>query len=292
MLADGVTQVYMGEILTVAQLTGLEFCATSGVFGTTSTFSYSVTDPSGTQAWGSATLAIGPDTTPPVTTAASLTVAENAAATAIGITAPTDANYSASQLTVTVSGLPSDGTVYLADGVTAVTSGEILTVAQLTGLTFKPTSGAYSQTSQFTYSVSDPSGLSASGTATLAIAAASGGPQTTAASLTVAENAAATAIGIAAPTDPNYTASQLSVTVSGTLPSDGTVYLADGVTAVTTGEILTVAQLTGLKFAPTSGQFSKSSTFSYRVTDPSGLSASGTPAPPPWRSRPLPAAVR
>ena len=127
----------------------------------------------------------------------------------------------------------------LADGVTAVTSGEILTVAQLTGLTFKPTSGVYSQSSQFTYSVSDPSGLSASGTATLAIAVASGGPQTTAASLTVAENAAATAIGIAAPTDPNYTASQLSVKVSGTLPSDGTVYLADGVTAVTTGEILT-----------------------------------------------------
>src|SRR5207302_6235616 len=104
MLADGVTQVYMGQILTVAQLTGLEFCAASGVFGKTSTFSYSVTDPWGTQASGSATLAIGPDTTPPMTTAASLTVAENSAATAIGIVAPTDANYTASQLTVTVSG--------------------------------------------------------------------------------------------------------------------------------------------------------------------------------------------
>ncbi len=212
-----------------------------------------------------------------MTTAASLTVAENAAATAIGITAPTDANYSASQLTVTVSGLPSDGTVYLADGVTAVTSGEILTVAQLTGLTFKPTSGAYSQTSQFTYSVSDPSGLSASGTATLAIAAASGsGPVTTAASLTVAQNAATTTIGIPAPTDPNYSASQLSVTLTGTLPTDGTLYLADGVTAVTTGEILTVAQLTGLKFAPTTGAVALSEQLSYSVSDPGGMSATGT----------------
>src|SRR6266496_3507377 len=237
-LADGVTTVYMGEILTVAQLIGLKFLATSGVFGKTSTFTYSVTDPTGGKASGSATLAIGPDTIAPVTNAASLTVTENAAATAIGIAAPTDANYTAAQLTVTVTGLPSDGTVYLADGVTAVTSGEILTVAQLTGLTFKPTTGVYSQSSQFTYSVADPSGLSASGTATLAIAAASAGPQTTDPTLTVAENSGPTAIGIAAPTDPNYTASQLTVTVTG-LPSDGSVLLADGVTAVTNGEILT-----------------------------------------------------
>src|SRR6266496_92526 len=276
-LADGVTTVYMGEILTVAQLIGLKFLATSGVFGKTSTFTYSVTDPTGGKASGSATLAIGPDTIAPVTNAASLTVTENAAATAIGIAAPTDANYTAAQLTVTVTGLPSDGTVYLADGVTAVTSGETLTVAQLTGLTFKPTTGVYSQSSQFTYSVSDPSGLSASGTATLAIAALSGsGPVTTAASLTVAQNAAATTIGISAPTDPNYSASQLTVTLTGTLPTDGTLYLADGVTSVTSGEILTVAQLTGLKFAPTTGAVALSEQLNYSVSDPGGMSAIGT----------------
>src|SRR6266851_1763042 len=276
LLADGVTKVYVGEILTVDQLTGLEFLAAPGVFGQTSKLSYTVTDPSGTRASGSAALAIGPDTTPPVTTAASLTVAENAAATAIGIVAPSDANYAATQLTVTVTGLPSDGMVLLADGVTAVTSGEVLTVAQLTGLTFKPNSGVYSQSSQFTYSVSDPAGLSTSGTATLAIAGASGGPQTTAASLTVAENAAATAIGIAAPTDANYAASQLSVTLTGTLPTNGTLYLADGVTVVTSGEILTVDQLTGLKFTPTTGAVALSEELTYSVTDPAGLSATGS----------------
>src|SRR5207302_977154 len=98
----------------------------------------------------------------------------NATATAIGISAPSDINYAASALTIKVIGLPSDGSVYLADGVTAVTSGETLTVAQLTGLTFEPTSGVFSQSSQFTYSVSDPSGLSASGAATLAIGPPSG----------------------------------------------------------------------------------------------------------------------
>ncbi len=276
-LADGVTAVTSGEILTVAQLTGLKFAPTSGVFSKSSTFNYSVSDPSGLSASGSATLAIGPDTTPPVTTAASLTVAQNAAATAIGIASPTDANYSASQLTVTVTALPSDGTVLLADKATAVTSGETLTVAQLTGLTFKPTSNVYSQSSQFTYSVTDPSNLSTSGTATLAIAGASGsGPVTTAASLTVAANAATTTIGIAAPTDPNYSASQLTVTLTGTLPTDGTVYLADGVTAVTSGEILTVAQLTGLKFTPTPGAAALSEELTYSVADPAGKSATGS----------------
>ncbi len=94
------------------------------------------------------------------TTSSTLTVSENADATTIGLVAPDDTRYSPCQLTITVTGLPTDGTVYLADGVTAVTSGEILTVAQLTGLTFEPASGVYSQSSQFTYSVSDPSGLS------------------------------------------------------------------------------------------------------------------------------------
>ena len=104
-----------------------------------------------------------------MTTAASLTVAENAAATTIGIAAPTDPDYAASQLTVTVTGLPSDGTVYLSNGTTAVTSGESLTVAQLSGLTFKPTTGASSESSTFSYAVSDPSGLGATGIASLNI---------------------------------------------------------------------------------------------------------------------------
>ena len=56
---------------------------------------------------------------PPVTTAASLTVAGNSGLTLIGIAAPTDPNYSAAQLTIKVTGLPNDGTVFLADGVTA-----------------------------------------------------------------------------------------------------------------------------------------------------------------------------
>ncbi len=214
------------------------------------------------------------------TTATTLTVAENSGATPIGIPAPVDNKYSSSQLTVTIKALPTDGSIYLAGGTTAVTVGEKLTVAQLTGLTFTPITGDFSQSSSLSYKVTDPSGASATGSATLAIGPAttttsSTAPTTTPASLTVAENAAATAIGITAPTDPSYSASQLTVTVNA-LPNDGTIYLADGTTAVTVGESLSVTQLTGLTFKPTTGLSSQSSGFSYKVTDPTGASATGS----------------
>src|SRR5579863_39352 len=200
------------------------------------------------------------------TTATTLLVSENSAATSIDIAAPVDTNYASSQLTVKVKSLPTDGTIYLANGL-PIFVGETLTVSQLTALLFRPASGKFNQSSTFSYTVKDPSGVVATGSATLKIAPDTSPPVTAPASLTVAENAAATAIGIAAPTDPNYAASQLKITVTG-LPSDGTVYLADGTTAVTNGENLTVAQLTGLTFKPTAGAFSESSIFSYKVSDP------------------------
>src|SRR5262249_14527533 len=165
---------------------------------------------------------------------------------------------SALQLGVTVTGLPNDGTVFLPDGVTAVTTGQVLTVAQLTALLFEPTAGTPNSSSAFTYSVSDPSGLSSAGMATLVIASDTAPPVTSDPTLTVAPNSGAVAMGISAPTDSSYSASQLSVTVTG-LPSDGTVLLPDGVTAVTTGQVLTVAQLTGLLFEPTAGLSNASS---------------------------------
>jgi hypothetical protein len=108
----------------------------------------------------------------PVTKAASLTVAGDSQAMPIAIPAPTDAAYSASQLTVVVVALPADGTVLQADGVTAVSAGQRLSVAQLSGLEFKPTAGVYNTSARFTYEVADPAGLAAMGSAVLAV----GGP--------------------------------------------------------------------------------------------------------------------
>ncbi len=274
LLADGVTPIYVGETLTVAQLIGLRFRPTLNIFGQSASFAFTVSDPVGNTVSATAALAIGPSNTPVVTTPTSLTAPANAPATAIGIPVPTDAGFTSTQLTVTVTALPSDGTVLLADGVTPVTAGEILTVAQLTGLEFKPHASSSDQDSTFTYSVSDPGSNSATGTVLLQVAPDTP-PITTATALTVAENSGATPIGIPPPTDADYAASALSVKVIG-LPTDGTVVLSDGSTAVSVGESLTVTQLTGLEFKATSSAFAQSSNFAYSVSDPTGSTASGS----------------
>jgi Ca2+-binding RTX toxin-like protein len=82
-------------------------------------------------------------------------------------------------LTVTLGSLPVDGLVTLADGVTAVTAGEVLSSAQLAGLLFTPAVGQFDTSSQLTYAVADPDGNTASGAATLAIGPAVGNPTVT-----------------------------------------------------------------------------------------------------------------
>jgi hypothetical protein len=101
-----------------------------------------------------------------VTTPTSLTVEENSGTTAIGIAAPSDANFASSQLSVTAAALPTNGSALLSNG-TALTVGESLSVAELKGLLFKPTQDNTGQSSSFSYSVSDPAGQTASGAATL-----------------------------------------------------------------------------------------------------------------------------
>ena len=211
------------------------------------------------------------------TTPDSLTVTGDSGPTTIGIVAPHDSIYPSSKLTVTISTLPNDGTVLLSNGATSVYVHERLTVQQLTTLFFQPTPGAFNTSSTFTYQVTDPSGATATGTATLSIAPQNTPPTTTPAALTVSGNSGPTQIGIVAPTDPGYTGSQLSVTLTG-IPSDGTVLLPGTLTPVTLGQSLTVAQLVGLEFQPTPGAFALTSHLTYTVTDPASLSAAGVAA--------------
>ena len=142
-------------------------------------------------------------TAPPVVSSPTLREAENAGAAAMGIAAPSDPNFTAAQLTITVDTLPADGAVTLADG-TAVTVGEGLTEAQLTGLLFTPDAGSFDATSGFTYAVADPAGNSSVGTVTLSIGPAIGNPVPAPGALLVGFAQGATALGIQAPTDPNF----------------------------------------------------------------------------------------
>ncbi|WP_282340859.1 retention module-containing protein [Pseudomonas sp. PS02288] len=101
----------------------------------------------------------------PVVSSNTLTVAEGSVGTPLGLQAPTDVDGDA--LSITVTGLPTLGSVTLADG-TAVTNGQTLTSAELQGLKYNGpadyTSGQ--AVGNFTYSVNDGT-ATVTGTVTL-----------------------------------------------------------------------------------------------------------------------------
>jgi hypothetical protein len=166
----------VGQSITAAQLTGLLFTPTPGLFGTNSTLQYSVTDPAGNAGTGAALLAIGPALGNPAVSQPKLTLAPAAAATAIGIAAPSDPNYAASALTITVQQLPYVGSVTLADGVTPIAVGEVLSAAQLAGLLITPLPGLVAGSDALIYSVADPSGNHSTGLALITVGPVSAPP--------------------------------------------------------------------------------------------------------------------
>jgi VCBS repeat-containing protein len=80
---------------------------------------------------------------------------ESAGATSMEIEAPTDVD--GDSLSATVTALPANGAVKLAGGA-AVSSGDVLSIADLVGLTFTPGLGSDGTTSIFSYEVSDGNG--------------------------------------------------------------------------------------------------------------------------------------
>jgi uncharacterized protein (TIGR03790 family) len=114
------------------------------------------------------------DPPPPVTTSSHLIVPARGRTTPMAISAPTDPNYSAAQLNVQVSALPSGGTVTLADG-RPIALNQHLTVAQLTSLQFVPSTRT-TTASHFTYTVTDPAVRRAVGDVLIAAEVASKSP--------------------------------------------------------------------------------------------------------------------
>ena len=165
--------------------------------------------------------------------------------------------------------------MFLADGVTAVTAGQVLTPAQAAGLRFDP-SGTFAGNATFTFTVTDNLGAVDATPATYTIPISNTPPVATdVTNPAINDNAGPTTISSLAATDVDGTV--VSYTVS-TLPSvaQGILYLADGITAVTAGQILTPAQAAGLRFDP-SGTFVGNASFTFTATDNAGA-VDATPA--------------
>ena len=96
------------------------------------------------------------------------TMDEDSSDVGLDISTPTDAD--GDSLTITVTGLPTGGTLYTADG-DEVTNGMTLSISQLTGLIFTPDANLNDDNTDFgsfTYSVSDGS-TSTSGTVNISV---------------------------------------------------------------------------------------------------------------------------
>jgi hypothetical protein len=173
----------------------------------------------------------------------SLMFGENGHATPVGTSTIADVNYTPHDLTVTVTALPSHGAVLKEDGITQIHLGQTVTAAELAALSFTPVT---------TYSES------ASGPRIE--------PKRNGFVLYVAQNGGPTPIRIQVPNasgrqGADSADSDVMITE---LPSNGTVLLADRITAVTLEQTLSVAQLTGLTFAPAADACGQISLLQYR----------------------------
>jgi RHS repeat-associated protein len=200
-----------------------------------------------------------------------LTLLEDAAPVALGITAPTDAENDL--LTVTVTAIPdaAAGQIRLSNG-TAVYLSQTLSLSELQQLVFAPAANANGAAGAFRYTVNDGNGGTATQTVTLAITPVNDAPVVNAdKTLTLLEDAAPTSLGITAPTDVDGDA--LTITVN-TLadPSKGFIRLANG-TSISVNQTLSLTELQQLVFAPAANANGAAGAFRYTVNDGNGGTA-------------------
>ncbi|NEQ39576.1 MAG: tandem-95 repeat protein, partial [Okeania sp. SIO3I5] len=242
---DG-TVVNNGDTLTAVQLTQLLYNAPDDYNGTDDPgdFTYDVSD-STTTVSGSTDISINTINDAPVVNSNSLTVDEAISGTSLGITAPTDAD--GDFLTITVTGLPTLGTITQGDG-TVVNNGDTLTAVQLTQLLYNaPTDyNGTDDPGDFTYDVSDAT-TTVSGSTDIIINTINDSPTAADNSITIAEDSshtfASTDFGFSDIDGDNLA----SVTIT-TLPTVGTLQLNG--TNVTANQIITTADIANLVFAP------------------------------------------
>ena len=202
-------------------------------------------------------------------TATDATTGENEQTTS-GLVVTPNANDAAVVTTFQIANI-TGGSLFLNDGVTPVSDGQFITVAQgAAGLRFTPTPGSLANGS-FTVEESttgDASGLIAASTVTATITVLA--PTPTVTIVATVENAQTTSglVITPGPVDTSLVANYLITGITG-----GSLFLNDGVTAITNGEFITVAQgAAGLRFTPTTGSLANGS---FTVQDSTTADASG-----------------
>ena len=293
-MADGVTAVMVDQILTKEEADGLKFDPVDGFVGD-ATFTYAAIDNNDVEDATPATVTlpvINNNGGGGACTEAPTTDDKRGENLANDLNAVNIVNLSGVDCTGTnvekfeIKTLPdaAHGTLYMADGVTAVTVGQILTREEADGLRFNPVNGFVGDAT-FTYASIDANNVTDAtpATITIPVVAAGGGGACTEAPSTddkvnprLLNNLAA--VNILNLSGKNCAGNSVEKFQIKTLPdaAHGILYMADGVTAVTVDQILTKEEADGLKFDPVDG-FVGDANFTYCAIDENNV-ADATPA--------------
>lgn len=267
--------VTIGQVLTPAQIAGLQFDPAPGGSGNAS-FNFTATDDQGatdsTPAVYTIPITFVPQ--PPFTDdKINSSIPVNAGATGIDVLTGSDADGSIVSFTVTALPPAVQGILYL-NGV-PVTNGQVIPAYQANQLTFDP-GGTFTGNTIFNYAATDNNGLTDASPAVFTIPIVNQPP--VAQNITVPQVRINTTVGLAPLIGTDSDGTIASYTIS-TLPTLGVLQVdlpGTGVfTVVTPGQVLTPAQATRLRIL--SGAIIGSSTFTYTTTDNNGV-ADASPA--------------
>ncbi len=237
-------------------------------FNGTDTVNYTISDGNGGFASSTVLINVVPVADPPTSADNAVTTVEDISYTFVASDFPfADQDAGDSLVTVRIDSLPADGQL-LVNGNPA-TAGQIVSLTEINNgnLIFVPDPDDFGNNyTTFDFSVSD--GIlfqTTPNTMTVNVTPVQDPPIATDNAITVNEDSTANQLGLATPTDVD--GDTLTATVTG-LPTQGTVFLANGVTVVNNGDMLTMAQLTSLVYdAPTVFTVAGAGSFTYDVTD-------------------------
>jgi len=243
------------QVLTLFQATTLTYDP-NGSFTGNDSFTFTATDNNGGVS-SPATITIPIGNNPPVANSATnTTIPSTAGATAISVLTATDSDGTISGYTVLT--LPLHGILYV-NGI-VMTAGQILTAVQVASLTYDP-NGSFIGNDSFTFTAKDNNNA-VSNIGIFTIPVGNNPPvANNATNATIASTVDATAISALTAADSDGTIASYTVL---TLPSHGT--LSVGGTAITAGQILTLAQASALTYDP-DGSFIGNDSFTFLATD-------------------------
>ena len=284
-MADGVSPVTVDQILTRDQANGLKFDPADGFVGDVK-FTYAAIDDQNREDSSPATVTIpvisgnggngGNCEEAPVTDdKRNFNISNRALAVEIIDLSGTDcAGNDVEKFKIVTLPDVASGRLYMADGITPVEVGQVLTGEEFRDLRFDPADGFVGEAT-FTYAAIDRNDREdeTPATVTLPIVAGAGeacseNPTTNDIKnpMNIAHNLAA--VDIVNLEGLNCAGEEVERFRIATLPTaeQGVLYMADGVTAVTVGQILTREEANGLRFDPTDN-FVGDATFSYSAID-------------------------